>query len=143
MKTIDIYKLYKEKYKDTIILIKEGIFYKSYKEDAKILWQLLEYKYINESLGFSNNSYDKVVNKLIKLNISFIIIDKNDIIINSYKENNIYDLYSKLSEESYLLEEEKNKLINKLKKVLEKNVNSYSEIEEFLINMIKKLKTYN
>ena len=38
MKTIDIYKLYKEKYKDTIILIKEGIFYKSYKEDAKILW---------------------------------------------------------------------------------------------------------
>ena len=104
---------------------------------------MLEYKYINESLGFSNNSYDKVVNKLIKLNISFIIIDKNDIIINSYKENNIYDLYSKLSEESYLLEEEKNKLINKLKKVLEKNVNSYSEIEEFLINMIKKLKTYN
>ena len=132
MKTIDIYKLYKEKYKDTIILIKEGIFYKSYKEDAKILWYLFEYKYINESLGFSNNSYDKVVNKLIKLNISFMIIDKNDIIINSYKENNIYDLYSKLSEESYLLEEEKNKLINKLKKVLENNVNSYSEIEEFL-----------
>ena len=132
MKTIDIYKLYKEKYKDTIILVKEGIFYKSYKEDAKILWYLFEYKYINESLGFSNNSYDKVVNKLIKLNISFMIIDKNDIIINSYKENNIYDLYSKLSEESYLLEEEKNKLINKLKKVLENNVNSYGEIEEFL-----------
>ena len=57
---------------------------------------------------------------------------KEGIFYKSYKENNIYDLYSKLSEESYLLEEEKNKLINKLKKVLENNVNSYGEIEEFL-----------
>ncbi len=132
MKSMEMCDLYKEKYKDTIILIKEGIFYKCYREDAKIMWYLFDYKYINDSLGFSSNSYDKVVNKLIKLNISFMIIDKSSIIINSYIDNRVYDLYKNLALDSFDTNEKKESLINKLKMVLDKNIKYYEEISSFL-----------
>ena len=109
-----------------------GICYKCYGEDAKIMWYLFDYKYINDSLGFSSNSYDKVINRLVKLNISFMIIDKSNIIINSYIDNRVYDLYKNLALDSFDTNEKKESLIKKLKMILDKNIKCYEEINSFL-----------
>ena len=64
MKNIDLYNLYKEKYSNSLIIIKEGIFYKTFHDDAKIIWYLFEYKYIKDIVSFGSASYDKVIDRL-------------------------------------------------------------------------------
>ena len=65
MKTIDLYHAYKEKLPNCIVIIKEGIFYKTFEVDAKLLWYLFDYKYANGIISFGNLSYDKVIDKCI------------------------------------------------------------------------------
>ena len=70
MKVIDVYNENKVKYSKYVILIKVGIFYETYHEDAYILNNLLGYKISdvngNKRLGFPVNSFNKVVNVNIK-----------------------------------------------------------------------------
>lgn len=72
--------MYKEQYKFSIILVKEGIFYKTYNDDALILWYLFEYKYINNCTSFGLNSYDKVLDKLRHIDLAFLVCSKDNII---------------------------------------------------------------
>ncbi len=55
-----LYKLYKEKYTNSLVVIKDSSSYKSYLDDAKVLWYLFHFNYKNESVCFSSVSYDKV-----------------------------------------------------------------------------------
>ena len=72
MKVIDVYNENKVKYSKYVILIKVGIFYETYHEDAYILNNLLGYKISdvngNKRLGFPVNNSNKVVNVNIKAN---------------------------------------------------------------------------
>ena len=74
MKIIEKYNLNKNKYPKYIILIKVGIFYETYNEDAYILNNLFNYKIKeinnNKRLGFPTNSYDKVITKLKEFQIN-------------------------------------------------------------------------
>lgn len=80
MKVIDVYNENKVKYSKYVILIKVGIFYETYNEDAYILNNLLGYKISdingNKRLGFPVNSFTKVTLKLKKFKINYLIIDK-------------------------------------------------------------------
>lgn len=47
MKQIDKYNSYKEKFLNCMVFIKEGSFYKCFYDDAKILWYVFDYVYLN------------------------------------------------------------------------------------------------
>ncbi len=47
MKEYECYKKCKEKYKEYLILIKSGVFYRTYEEDTLIMNYIKDYKVIN------------------------------------------------------------------------------------------------
>ena len=106
--------MYKEHYNYSIILVKEGIFYKTYSDDALILWYLFEYKYINNCTSFGINSYDKVLDKLRHLDLAFLVCSKDNII---EKTNGDFDNY-------------------KLIQILKDNVSSIFNAETFIIGLL-------
>ena len=132
MKLIEKYAALKKQYPHFLIILKEGIFYKTFYDDAKILWFLFDYKYQKDSVSFGNNPYDKVIMKLNKLDINYMIINKGQEILKCQKDDETYLSYLTLATKS--LHEEK--LIEKLKKILNNNPNLYQKInsifDEFL-----------
>ena len=94
-------------YKNYLIILKTGVFYISINEDAFILNKLFNYK-IKEfnnykRVCFPINSLNKILKRLDKLNINYIVYDDNKIIskvsftnncINKYKTDiNTYNNY--------------------------------------------------
>ncbi len=132
LKTVDRYNAYKEKYPCTLIIIKEGIFYKTFYDDAKIIWYLFNYKYVNDCVSFGNTPYDKVVDKLRKLDISFAIIDIDKEVIKVTSEDEVYCSYKLLANKSYIKQSKKEKLIAKFISIVEKGEDFYEEIDSFL-----------
>ena len=59
MKQIDKYNSYKEKFLNCMVFIKEGSFYKCFYDDAKILWYVFDYVYLNDSVSFGTKSLYK------------------------------------------------------------------------------------
>lgn len=96
MKVIDKYSLYKNKYPKYVILIKVGIFYESYGEDAYILNNLFSYKVKDfngfKRVGFPSGSYDKVISKLKGFKINYAVIDGDEVNKKKFNFNN-YDRY--------------------------------------------------
>lgn len=135
MKIEELYNNYKQEYNNYIIIIKEGIFYKCLNQDGKIIWYLFNYKYNNNISSFGNYSYDKVIDKLKELDIPFIIIDKNSILL-TYKGNiEVYNSYLNLSIIAYNKYELEEEIIDKIK-----NISSgyYKDISEYLDELINK-----
>ncbi len=135
MKTYDKYEYYKDKYPNHLVFINEGIFYKTYKDDAIMSWYLFDYSWKNESISFGSAAYNKVLDKLNQLEISYVVVSSNDEkqIINNDKEN--YDLYLKLATKRYIRFKEKSELYELFNNVIENNPNSYEKIKSFLIEI--------
>ncbi len=133
MKVIDVYNENKAKYSKYVILIKVGIFYETYNEDAYILNNLFNYKIRNinnvKQVGFPVNSYDKVITKLNKFKINYLIIDK-EIIRKKFNKNN----YNEFLNKNLSLDERINNIYSKLNVLKEKsNINQIlNRIEDIL-----------
>ena len=93
----------KQKYKDYIVIQKQGIFYIVYGLDAYIISYIFDYQVKLNKVGFPD--INKVSDKLNKLKINYIIINENK---KKFKNNN----YSKYTLENI---NSLNKIINKLK----------------------------
>ena len=135
MKSIEKYDYYKNNNKNVIIFIKEGVFYKTYNNDAIIMWNLFKYKINNNNLSFSINTKDKVFNYLNELNIGYLIIGNDNIYVKGNDE--VYNLYNKLSNiynDKYNKISKLNELVDNL---LNKEINNYEIILKFL-NKLKK-----
>ena len=83
-------------YKNYLIILKAGVFYICINDDAFILNKLFSYK-IKEfnnykRIGFPINSLNKVLKRLEKLNINYIVYD-NKIITKVSFNNNSYNKY--------------------------------------------------
>ena len=128
MKLIDKYNAYKDKYKNALVIIKDGIFYKTFNDDAKIIWYLFDYKYINDTVYFGNIPYDKVILKLNKLDVSYIIVDNDNITLSYLIDEETYLSYKILAQKSYSKMKKNEDLIGKLKLIMTNNPNSYEEI---------------
>ena len=140
VKTIDKYKNYKEKYENSIILIKEGIFYKSFYDDAKILWHLFGYKYIKDSISFGTTPYDKVVEKLNANDISFVVIDNEKEALVSQKDNEIYLSYKTIARKAYDKEIKKLEILDKFKNYIDHiNISMYDDIEKMIDEYFSKI----
>lgn len=132
MKLIDKYKTYKDKYENTLVIIKEGIFYKTFEDDAKILWYIFDYKYVNDSVSFGNSPYDKVILKLNKLDISYIILDKDEIVLSHIRDEDAYLSYKSLSIKSYNQLVKTENLINKLQTLMNNKPECYEKVNSML-----------
>lgn len=132
MKLIDKYNSYKQKYKHAIIILKEGIFYKTFYDDAKILWYLFDYKYINDTISFGNVPYDKVILKLNKLDISYVVIDNDGVALSHIPSEEAYLSYEALAKKSYSKAQKTEQLMEKLQKIMTVNPNYYDEIDSLL-----------
>lgn len=91
MKAFEKYEYYKEKNPKSILFIKEGSFYKTFKEDAIIIWYLFGYKWNNNSISFGVSPYSKVLDRLNNLGISYGVITDVETFITNDEE--VYDLY--------------------------------------------------
>lgn len=97
MKIKEIYNENKKKFSDYILIIKVGIFYETYNNDAFIINNLFGYKVKEigdfDRAGFPVNSFDKVIKKLERCEINYVIID-GGIVSKKFKNNN-YSKYLK------------------------------------------------
>lgn len=132
MKNIEIYESYKKNNQTKIIIIKEGIFYKTFKDDAFILWYIFDYKLSNDCLSFRNNSYQKVIEKLEKLGIGYLIyINQEEQIVKDGDEE-AYQYHNILSTKSREKEVKREELMIRIDKLLHKDNNFYQKISDFI-----------
>ncbi len=110
--------------------------YKTYFDDAKIMWYLFDYKYVKNSVSFGNTPYDKVIDKLRKLDISFLVVDGDKESLKSIRAQDIYLSYLALANKSFKKPIIKEQLVSKLQKILDCNTDRYEEISLFLDNFI-------
>lgn len=137
LNTKEVYDSYKEKYPNNLILVKDGIFYRTYKIDAKILWYLFDYKYIKDSVSFGTTPYDKVIEKLKKIDLSFIVCDKQKELLTYTGEDSIYNYYIKIADKAYNKEEKFKLLLDKVKIALEDSSN-YESIDKYIDKLLCK-----
>ena len=132
MKLMEKYEMYKKQYPNYLLIMKEGIFYKTFYDDALIIWYLFDYKYIKNMVSFGTTPYDKVILKLNKLDISYLVIGQEKETLKVTKDDENYISYQKLAKKNYEKIHKTEELIKKLTKVLEVNPNSYQAIDNLL-----------
>ena len=88
MRLVDIRNKLKKEYKDVVIFIKYGNFYRVFDDDCYIISGLFGYRIYENKTGFPISEYNKVKEVLDKNNISYIFYN----ICESIKELNSYDL---------------------------------------------------
>ena len=129
MKAVEKYESLKKDNKKSIILIKEGVFYKTFNEDAIILWYIMNYRLTNGSLAFSLNVSNKVFDELRKKEISYITMSEDTLKVMGNDE--VYDLYNKLANYYYDKYKKKEELTSLLDNLLEKDLENYDKIFNF------------
>lgn len=136
MKTIEKYEYYKEKYPNHLIFIKEVSFYKTFLNDAILVWNFFDYKWNGNSIAFGASPCSKVLDKLNQLDISYVLIaNNNDIqIVNNDDEN--YNLYLKLSIKRYNKFQAKEELRKLFEQVLEQKQNDYDGLKKIITNLL-------
>lgn len=106
---------YKKDNENNIVIIRNGFFYYCYGEDAYIISYLFHYKLLFHKMAYvSFNDLTKVLIRLKKLNIGYIVIDKE-----MTKEYGDTDIYLKYYSMAYLEVSKKN-LLDEIVLVLKK-----------------------
>lgn len=123
----------------SIVIIKNGIFYYTYNDDAIVLWHLFDYKIRDDNeLGFGSNSYIKVLDNLRSKNLNYIVYDSLSNVIDKYESNNnLYNTYLRISKNKYNDSKLSNNLVNKINLLLEDNKDNYNVINEFLDSLLE------
>ena len=120
----------KEIQSKTILLLKVGAFYESYGKDSYILSYLLGYeiKEVKDGIykvGFSKKAIKKVIAKLEKEKINYLLIDfKNNYDVDEKYENGNLNRYDIVFEKSYKYV----KKIRKIKDINEKLIRQINEV---------------
>ena len=137
MKSIEIYSAYKEKYPNTLVMVKEGIFYSAFNDDANILWHRFGYKHLDNKVSFGQVPYDRVVNELKGNEISFCIVDKEREYFRFVGDDDVYNNYLLIANKAYEKQKKEDNLVLKIKQVFKDNPSKYDEIMSLLDNISK------
>lgn len=108
---------YKKEYKDALVIFKDGIFYRVDLDDAPIIVFLLDYKIKEDGVVFGRNAYQKVIDTLSKKKVSFIVADKNEVLLNSVLDKCNNKEIAKMGEEICQVDIIRHKIIKKLFKI--------------------------
>ena len=138
MRNIEVYDAYKEKYPNTLVLVKEGIFYSAYRDDANIIWNRFGYKHLGEKVSFGQVPYDRVINELKGNEISFCVVDKEREYFKFTGDDEIYNSFLSIANRAYDKKKKEDVLISKLKKILQNDASKYHEILNFFDNLDEK-----
>jgi len=138
MKTIEKYDYYKKNYPNHIIFVKEGTFYKTFRDDAIIVWHFFDYKWNGDAISFGASPYSKVLDKLNQLEISYVVVSNNDEkqVVNNDAEN--FDLYLRLATKRFEKYKEKKELSDLFNLVLSKMPESYDDVKLFLTKLVER-----
>ena len=136
MRSLELYDAYKEKYKNTLVIVKEGIFYSAYREDANIIWHMFGYKHLFDKVSFGSMPYDKVVSELKANDISFCVVDKEREYYKYKGDDEIYINYLYIANKAYEKQQKEEILIAKVKEVYRNDSTKYDEVLAFLDNLI-------
>ena len=138
MEIIDRYNELKNKYKDTLIIIKDGRFYKTFFDDAKIIHYIMRYKYreSKEEVSFGINAYSNVSERLNDYGISYLInSDDEELLVKG--DSLFYNNYLSMAQVSYEKETKISEINTLLKKVIDSNYEKYDEIKDMLSSYLK------
>lgn len=136
MKSIEIYDAYKEKYANTLVIVKEGIFYSAFRDDANIIWNKFGYKHLDNKVSFGGLPYEKVVNELKGNEISFCIVDKEREYFKFVGDDDVYNNYLLIANKAYEKQKKEDNLVLKIKQVFKDNPSKYDELLSFLNNYL-------
>ena len=121
---------------EMIVFVKYGNFYRCFNNDAVIINYLFNYKLSEKnSTGFPIKSIDKVISILRNNNISCIVINDINNVINYICINNKYNSFLDLSKKNYTLNETLFSINKEVKELLIKNINNYNIIINFIRNI--------
>jgi len=131
MKLIDKYKELKNEYQNSLILIKSGLFYTSYLDDANIFNNIFNFKIVNNKIGFPEKTLSKVINKLDNIKVNYLIYadDNND--IQEFK-NNKYNEYLSIIKKMEYKKQMKDMLINRIIYLINESEDNYEKIRCFI-----------
>lgn len=132
MKSIEKYETIKNNHKNRILMIKEGIFYKAYLDDAIILWYIFGYKFDGTSVGFTDASLKKVEDKLKKLDLGFSFIEKDKIVKEYNGDSEIYTNFKTLSKKAYDKESKIINLEDRIRNILLDDFSKYNKINNYI-----------
>ena len=130
MKLEEKYDYYKQKYPNYIIIIKDGSFYKTIKQDALIMWQIFGYKWHNETISFGNSPYHKVLNELNRIGINYIIAENVERIVKNNDE--VYDLILTLANINYDKYKKYSEMETLVKDLLDKDLKNYNKLKKYI-----------
>lgn len=125
------YLTWKEKYPNSVVLIKSGSFYRTYDNDAIILSYLCCYKVIKNVLGFPIRSLSKILKKLKREEVNFVV--DNDVHFSFENDDNYLTLLNQ-SFEVYKLSVRIEKIYDYLNENIERKFikKVIDEIEEII-----------
>lgn len=133
MRLKEFYSNVKDNNEEVVVFIRYGNFYRCYYNDAYIVSYLFNYKLSDKkSTGFPICNIDKVLSTLKNNNISCIVINGINNVINYICINNKYNSFLDLSKKNYTLNEALFSINKEAKELLIENINNYNIIINFI-----------
>lgn len=128
-----LYKIAKMKNEKKVVLIKYGNFYKSYENDAILLWGLFGYRIIDGKISFPLSVFGNVVSKLTRLGISVVAVN-NENEINNYSTTieNKYEEYKSEAIHKYETDGKVNEIKMRVEEKIKTSYINYDKLLEFI-----------
>lgn len=130
MKLKEQYLSYKLQYSDAVVLLKSGMFYLTFCQDAYLIHSLLGYKIINDKVGFPVDSATKVKEKLSDLSINYIFYGEE--LEQKFFPDNQYFFYLKKVEEEKFYNQIVRSLLPIILEKIEVDFHNYEKIKRYL-----------
>ena len=130
MKLFSKYEELNKEYNDYIVLIKSGIFYITFSNDALIINSITNYLIKNNKLGFPISSIEKVKEKLNECHINYIIVDEKNTKFNF--EDNKYKDYIKIINKNEYKNKMKKILFDRIEYLINEDDENYNKIRNFI-----------
>ena len=132
MRLIDINDRLRNEYKNTIIFLKYGNFYRCFYNNAIVVGYIFNYKLHDNKVGFPIKIIDNILSILDKYSIDYLVYNNSNDIRYIYHNINNYNKYLSLGNSKYNLDNYILNINNKIKDILDKDINKYIDIMRVL-----------
>lgn len=132
MRLIDINNKLRAEYRNTVILMKYGNFYRCFYNNAIVVGYIFNYKLHDNKVGFPINIIDNILCVLDKYSIDYLVYNSSKDIRYIYHDINYYNKYLELGNSKYNLDNYIISINNKVKDILDNDTNKYIDIMRYL-----------
>lgn len=129
MKLVDVNNRLRDKYRNTVILMKFGNFYRCFYNNAIVVGYIFNYKLQDNKVGFPINN---ILCVLDKYSIDYLIYNSIKDIRYIYHDINYYNTYLELGNSKYNLDNYVLNINNKVKGILGSDIRKYNDIMRYL-----------